>query len=156
MLRVVAIAVTILSCPCQVHAASASECAVGAVSRDQETQTWYNRNMTSHNWIRALLAVATGPLGSFLVHADEPASIEYTLTQTGQVSAAVYDSGGRLVRTLLSGAAQNKGAHRLTWDGLDRNGRPMPIGNYVWKVLRTPGFRAQYVTSLGINPGSAR
>ena len=32
----------------------------------------------------------------------------------------------------------------------------MPVGNYVWKVLRTPGFCAQYVTSLGINPGSAR
>ncbi len=91
---------------------------VGTLAAGSNLQAATRRNMNSHNWIRALLVVAIGPSGAFLVHADEPGSIEYTLTQPGKVSAAVYDSGGRLVRTLLSGAAQNKGAHRLTWDGL--------------------------------------
>lgn len=98
--------------------------------------------MTRDSWSIACSFAMTALLATSLACSEEPGIIEYTLTQPGQVSAAVYDSGGRMVRTLLSGAARNKGAHRLTWDGLDRNGRPMPIGNYVWKVLRTPGFRA--------------
>lgn len=80
---------------------------------------------------------------------------EYRLSRPGLVSAAVYDAKGRMVRTLHAGERRSAGTHRLTWDGLDRDGRPVPVGQYTWKVLRTPGFRAEYVTSLGINPDSA-
>ncbi len=111
--------------------------------------TRHTRFSTSSFAMMALMATSIACSGELV-------SIDYSLTEPGQVSAAVYDAEDRLVRTLLSGAAQNEGTHRLAWDGLDRDGRPMPIGNYVWRVLRTPGFRAQYVTSLGINPGSAR
>jgi len=100
--------------------------------------------------LTATLAKISGVSGS------EPAEFEYAITQSGSVSAAVYDAEGRLVRTLLTGERKSAGRHRLAWDGLDRDGRPMPIGCYRWKVLRTPGFRAEYVTSLGINPRSAR
>ncbi len=88
--------------------------------------------------------------------ADAPfRRIAYRLPEPGRVSAAVYDAEGRQVRTLLCGRPQPAGPHRVGWDGLDRDGRPVEPGTYTWKVLRVPGFRAAYVTSLGINPGSA-
>jgi len=101
-----------------------------------------------------VVLVAVG-MAAACLRGAEPSTFEYSLLQAGQVSAAIYDSGGRLVRTLLTGEKQDSGRYQLTWDGLDRDGRPMPVGQYTWKVLRTPGFRAQYVTSLGINPASA-
>ncbi|MFW6058811.1 MAG: FlgD immunoglobulin-like domain containing protein [Phycisphaeraceae bacterium] len=85
----------------------------------------------------------------------EAARITYELDEPGQVSAAVYDADGRLVRELRRGEQQDAGAHEIAWDGLNRQGEPMPAGDYEWRVLRTPGFQAEYVTSLGINPGSA-
>lgn len=95
-------------------------------------------------------ALTTAPL-----IASEFADIEYTLNRSGRVSAAIYDSDGRMVRTLLCGAPHDAGTHRLGWDGLDRQGRPLEPGTYTYKVLCSPGFRAEYVTSLGINPASA-
>ncbi len=82
-------------------------------------------------------------------------SVEYRLEEAGQVSAAVYDSDGVLVRELLRGDRQKPGEHTVRWDGLDRSGRPLPPGDYEWRLLRKPRLRAEYVTSLGINPDSA-
>ncbi|MFO8012157.1 MAG: PA14 domain-containing protein [Phycisphaerae bacterium] len=76
------------------------------------------------------------------------------LDRAGQVSAAVYDADGRLVRELLRGARRAAGTHTVAWDGLDRDGRPQPPGRYEVRILRTPGFTAHYVTSLGINSAS--
>ena len=84
-----------------------------------------------------------------------PASFTYEIDEPGRVSAAVYDADGRLLRELIRGERQQAGQHTLHWDGLDRHGNPQPTGEYEWRVLRTPGFRAEYVTSLGINPDSA-
>ncbi len=94
-------------------------------------------------------------LGGALLNASEGLEIEYALDRSGQVSSAIYDSDGRMVRTLLCGEPLESGMHRLVWDGLDRDGRPAARGTYTYKVLCTPGFRAEYVTSLGINPASA-
>ena len=87
--------------------------------------------------------------------AQAPATITYELEEAGQVSAAVYDSDGQMVRELLRGEDQQAGTHELTWDGLNRAGEPVPAGQYEWRVLRTPGFKAEYVTTLGTNtPGT--
>jgi hypothetical protein len=78
------------------------------------------------------------------------------LKQTGNVSAAVYDAEGRLVRELLHAAPQGAGRHNLIWDGLDRDGNALPAGKYTWKLLQTPGLKATYLMSLGSNypPGN--
>jgi hypothetical protein len=80
-----------------------------------------------------------------------PLAIIYQLKQPGQVSAAVYDSTGRQVRTLLTGQKQEAGRHTLQWDGLDRSGHPMPSGSYEWRVLRTPGFTREFMVNVGTN-----
>ncbi len=83
------------------------------------------------------------------------AKIGFTLDQPGMVSAAIYDNGGFLVRELLRGQALEAEEHQISWDGLDRDGEPQPAGDYEVRILRTPGLVAEYVTSLGIRPGSA-
>lgn len=87
--------------------------------------------------------------------ATAAAEFRYRIEQAGRVSAAVYDRQGRLLRELLRGETHKPGDHGLKWDGLDRDGTPMSPGEYEWRVLWTPGFKAEYITSLGINPGSA-
>jgi hypothetical protein len=87
-------------------------------------------------------------LNSGLTHA---ADIPFTLDKPGNVSAAIYDSQGRLVRELLHAAPKNAGKHSLIWDGLDRDGNSLSAGDYTWKLLQTPGLKASYLMSLGSN-----
>lgn len=82
-----------------------------------------------------------------------PQAIRYTLAKDGQVSAAVYDAQGKLVRPMLYGVKQKAGDYTLFWDGLDRDGQPMEPGNYTVRLLQTLGFTSQFVTAVGINPG---
>jgi len=82
-------------------------------------------------------------------HAAQGQVITYTLNQPGFVSAAVYDGQGRMVRPLLYGEKQDGGSHTLPWDGLDRYGQPQPQGAYEWRVLRTPGFKREFLVNLG-------
>lgn len=77
--------------------------------------------------------------------------ITVTLDKPGNVSAAVYDAQGSLVRELMHAAPMNAGKHSLIWDGLDRDGNALPAGDYTWKLLQTPGLKATYLMSLGSN-----
>ncbi len=77
------------------------------------------------------------------------ADISFSLDNPGQVSLAVYGQDGTLLRTLLTGQKLPAGAHEIRWDGLDRWGRPAQPGTYEWRMLRTPGFRAEYLLSVG-------
>jgi hypothetical protein len=89
-----------------------------------------------------------------LAHAATAAeTVPYTLEQPGRVSAAVYDAHGKMLRPLLYGEQQAAGKHSLSWDGLDRDGRPVEPGLYTARLLQTPGFTAKFVTAVGINPG---
>jgi hypothetical protein len=83
-----------------------------------------------------------------------PLTIPYEIEEPGQVSVGVYDGRGRLLRTLETGVQREAGRHALRWDGVDRYGRPARPGTYHWRLLRTPGFRAKYLLTLGINPDS--
>ena len=75
--------------------------------------------------------------------------IPYTLSTSGQVSLAVYGTNGLLARTLLSGVPQARGKHKITWDGLDWTGQPMAPGQYEWRLLQSPGLKAEYLLSIG-------
>jgi hypothetical protein len=77
------------------------------------------------------------------------APVQYSLDEAGRVSVAVYDTQGRQVRTLSSGAAQDAGRHTLTWDGLDWTGRPAPAGEYEWRLLSGPGLKSEFLLKVG-------
>jgi FlgD Ig-like domain len=81
-----------------------------------------------------------------------PPAIVYQLDRAGQVSAAIYDTAGCQVRSLLTGESIPAGSHTLQWDGLDREGRPLPAGEYELCVLSTPGFTREFLVNVGTNP----
>ncbi|MFM7290495.1 MAG: PA14 domain-containing protein [Planctomycetia bacterium] len=89
--------------------------------------------------------------------ADEPRAgglpIAFSIEKPGRVSVGVFDRQGVLVRTLCNARPMEAGAHILHWDGLDLEGRPVPRGEYVWKLLQSQGLQAEYLMALGTNSG---
>ncbi len=96
----------------------------------------------------ALLAVLSAKDGDA---ANIP--IQYKLAKDGEVSMAIYDKSGRMVRRLHVGAAMTTGDHTAHWDGLDDSGRPVPLGTYEWRLANSSGIHSQYLTSLGTSDG---
>jgi hypothetical protein len=83
---------------------------------------------------------------SGLTHA---ADIPFTLDKPGNVSMAIYDAQGRMVRTLRNAEPLEAGKHEIVWDGLDRNGQPAPACDYTWKLLQTQGLTAEFLLNIG-------
>ncbi len=52
---------------------------------------------------------------------------------SNQVSVGIFDLGGRLVRSLVSGPLAG-GSHVLLWDGKDGNGAPVQAGEYFCRL----------------------
>jgi endonuclease I len=59
--------------------------------------------------------------------------IRYELTAPVPVELHVYDLAGRLVDVLRSGA-ESAGAHEVTWQGRDDDGRAVAAGVYVYRL----------------------
>ena len=79
--------------------------------------------------------------------------IPITLEKPGNVSAAIYDSQGRMVRELTRAEPMQTGKHALAWDGLDMDGKPAPAEKYEWRSLQTQGLRSEYLMSVGTSVG---
>ncbi len=60
-------------------------------------------------------------------------TIPYRLFRAGRVRIAVHDAAGRNIRTLVD-ALHEAGRYRVTWNGTDRSGRPVPTGMYVCRM----------------------
>jgi hypothetical protein len=60
----------------------------------------------------------------------------FTLAEPGQAHLAIFDTSGRLVKTLADGW-QAAGTQQLEWDGLDANGHSTAPGIY-FASLRSP------------------
>jgi hypothetical protein len=56
-------------------------------------------------------------------------TINYMLPSQSDVSLTIYNADGQVVRTLVEGT-RNAGAQSATWDGLDKDGRPVASGVY--------------------------
>ncbi|MCC6652986.1 MAG: T9SS type A sorting domain-containing protein, partial [Candidatus Eisenbacteria bacterium] len=67
--------------------------------------------------------------------------LSFSLSQRQRVHLAVYDVGGRRVRTLLDGEAA-AGVHSNEWDGADAGGRALPSGLYFARLMTAGGTRA--------------
>jgi glucose/arabinose dehydrogenase len=67
------------------------------------------------------------------------------LPATGRARLDVYDTSGRLVRSLVDGA-QASGPHDLSWDARDARGRPVPGGVYILRLEMGEESRAQKVS----------
>ncbi len=77
-----------------------------------------------------------------------PLTFSYDMPEEGQVSLALFNDKGEVVRTLAA-AAPRLGGHMLEkWDGLDNLGQPLPAGTYTWKGLYHQPITTQYVLSV--------
>ena len=60
-------------------------------------------------------------------------TISFQLPSDQDVRLQVFDTGGRLVRTLASGR-HHAGFHRIPWDGVSDAGQAMPTGVYYCRL----------------------
>jgi len=65
-------------------------------------------------------------------------TISFDLPQADEVTLAVYDVRGSLVRTLWHGH-RDSGRHVVTWNGRDSVGRAVPSGVYLVRVITSGG-----------------
>ena len=73
----------------------------------------------------------------FTVNSGEVGDLSYVLNgAASSVKVSIYDSSGKLVRTLDQGG-QATGEHEISWDGKDSNGNTMADGTYSFKVTAT-------------------
>lgn len=60
--------------------------------------------------------------------------VTYTTTKAGKVTLKVYDTAGRLVRTLVNRPNEPAGSKTVYWNGEDENHRPVTGGIYFLKL----------------------
>ena len=59
--------------------------------------------------------------------------IRYALPRSSSVSLTVFDSAGRVVRSLVDGPV-SAGEHVVSWDGSDDDGRGLAAGVYFYRL----------------------
>jgi len=74
--------------------------------------------------------------------------ISYHLPRDAEVTINVLDSNGWIVRELVRGQDQKAGKNSVHWDGCDQMGRPLPPGEYAWKLIHHTGLSANYILSV--------
>ncbi len=73
-------------------------------------------------------------------------AILYDVARPGDVELSILDLEGRVIRHLVRGSVQ-PGRHRITWNGCDQAGRPVPAGLYFYR-LRSRGERSEEVRRI--------
>ena len=53
----------------------------------------------------------------------------------GRLSVGIYDTDGRLIRTVLAAYPAGKGELKWFWDGKDNRGAEAPAGQYEWRAI---------------------
>jgi hypothetical protein len=77
--------------------------------------------------------------GEFALYSPKPsmfarsAELGFSLPRAANMSLAVYDATGALIRQLRRGGTA-AGTYRLTWDGRDAQGRAVPAGAYFCRL----------------------
>jgi hypothetical protein len=60
-------------------------------------------------------------------------TIAFELQEQGQVDLSVYDTQGRMVRSLVAGT-RSVGSHTVEWDGRDQSGQKVASGVYYYRI----------------------
>ncbi|GAB1468541.1 hypothetical protein MASR2M64_12730 [Candidatus Cloacimonadota bacterium] len=77
--------------------------------------------------------VATALLGNYPNPFNPETTISFSMKETAFVSLEIYNVKGQLVKTMLNGV-QGAGNHKVTWNGMDNNGRAVSSGVYYYKM----------------------
>jgi len=60
--------------------------------------------------------------------------IDFSLNESGLIELSIWNLAGQRVRRLTQ-QVLNPGAHRLLWDGMDEQGKPLASGIYLCRLL---------------------
>jgi hypothetical protein len=77
-----------------------------------------------------------------------PGQIDFELNEHGNVSLAIFDSTGQMIRTLLNAQSFPAGNNSVMWDGKDDTNNLPTNGPFTYKFLQTRGLRAEYLMTL--------
>ncbi len=110
----------------------------GNGSNGAEDGRWY----TALGWfrLRTVTPVGDAPERATRLAQNVPnpfnpsTTIRFSLAARGRATVAVFDAGGRWVRTLLD-EDRAAGDHALQWDGRDAAGRPVASGVYFCRLI---------------------
>ncbi|MCG8590727.1 MAG: hypothetical protein MJE66_15660 [Proteobacteria bacterium] len=76
--------------------------------------------------------------GAFDPAAGETVDVDFRLTRSASASLEIYDGRGLRIRQVQSPGELPRGEHRLSWDGRDALGRPVPPEAYQYTVTAKP------------------
>ena len=65
-------------------------------------------------------------------------TFNYQLPTSKSIELSVYNIKGQLVKTLVN-EIKEKGTHSITWDGKDKNSKPVESGIYLYKLVIDDG-----------------
>ncbi|MCX6133710.1 MAG: T9SS type A sorting domain-containing protein [Ignavibacteriales bacterium] len=92
-------------------------------------------------------------LSSFTLHQNYPnpfnptTTIQYDIPHTGEVTIAIYDIQGRLIRSLAN-LTEQAGTHSVVWDARNDGGVNVSSGNYFCRVDFNHSFLVQKLLLL--------
>jgi flagellar hook assembly protein FlgD len=67
--------------------------------------------------------------------------IDMNFKSTQTISLKIYDTQGKLVRTLINGNRIPQGNFTVLWDGNDESGRRLAAGIYHYSIQNEQGIR---------------
>lgn len=83
----------------------------------------------------AVAVAETRLVGNYPNPFNPETTISFELEKSGMVDLAVYNTQGKLVKTLVA-EYLNQGRHTVTWHGVNQDGDTMPSGVYLY-VMKT-------------------
>ena len=114
----------------------------------QSSYCWGKAIFTARgNLPKAVTQVDGGPRAQAAVK-PQPLSFSYSLPKDGDVSIALMDGEGQIVRHIVTQGPRQAGAITEQWDGLDENGKLLPAGNYSWKGIYHDPISTRYLLSV--------
>jgi hypothetical protein len=73
----------------------------------------------------------------------EGVTVSYYLTQPALITAYIYDSSGRKIRTLKLGRIKELGQKYLLWDTISEEGQPVGEGKYRIELVLKPTYSSR-------------
>lgn len=74
-------------------------------------------------------------------------TIPYEVGEAGQARLDIFDVGGRWIRTLVNGPV-GEGVHYVTWNGRDKDERPVAAGIYLYRLRKAEGEESRRMVLL--------
>jgi FlgD Ig-like domain len=76
---------------------------------------------------------------------ESQTTINFEIESSSEVTINVYDDKGNLIKILIDNKNQEAGKHTITWDGKNNEGRKMPSGIYIYRLVTSKYFDSKRI-----------